>query len=73
MDYFYIKQVKHVLPPDSTLYFALIHPHLSHGIKVWDNAEQNVIRPLTLVHKRAIRVINNTSYYSHTGPTLKKL
>jgi len=40
--------VKHVLPQDSlkTLYFALIHPHLSYGITVWGNAEQNVIRPL---------------------------
>jgi len=65
---FYIKQVKHVLPPDSlrTLSFALIHPHISYGITVWANAEQNITRPLTLVQKRAIRVINNTSYYSHT-------
>ena len=72
---FYIKQVKHVLPPESlrTLYFALIHPHLSYGITVWGNADQNIIRPLTLVQKRAIRVISNASYNSHTGPKFKKL
>jgi hypothetical protein len=66
--------IKHVLPPDSlsTLYFALIHPHLSYGITVWGNADQNVIIPLMLVQKRAIRVINNASYYSHTGPKFKK-
>ena len=46
---FYNKKAKHVLPPDSKrdLYFAFIHPHISYGITVWDNAEQNVIRPLT--------------------------
>ena len=72
---FYIKEVRHMLPPDNlrTLYFSLIPPHLSYGITVWDNAGQNVIRPLTLVLKRAIRLINNASYYSHTGPTFKKL
>ena len=71
---FFIKQVKHVLPPDSlrTLYFALIHPHLSYVITVWGNADQNVIIPLMLVQKRAIRVINHASYYSHTGPKFKK-
>jgi len=71
----YVKQVKHILPPDSlrTWYFALIRPHLSRGITVWGNAEQNVIRPLTLVEKMVIYVINNSSYYSHTGPTFKKL
>ena len=71
---FFIRQVKHVLPPDSlrTLYFALIHPHLTYGITVWGNADQNVIRPLMLVQKRAIRIINNASYFSHTGPKFKK-
>jgi len=32
-----------------------------------------VVRPLTLVQKGAIDVINNSSYYSYTGPIFKKL
>ena len=72
---FYIKHVKHVMPRDSlrTLYFALIRPYLSYGITLWGNANQNIIIPLTLIQKRGIRVINNASYYNHTGPKLKKL
>ena len=61
-----------MLPPDTlrTLYFALIHPHLPYGNMVWGNAEQNVIRLVTLVQQRAIRVRNNELYYS---PIFKKL
>jgi len=71
---FAIKQVKNVLPLDSlrTLYLALIQSHLSYGITAWGCADKNVLRPLMLVQKRAIRVINNASYYSHTGPKFKK-
>ena len=38
----------------------------------WGNADQNEIRPLILLQKRAIRVIFNASYYSHTDPKFKK-
>ena len=71
---FFIKQVKHILPSGSlrTLYFVLIHPHLSYSITVLGNGDQKEIRQLMLVQKRAIRVIYNASYYSHTGPKFKK-
>jgi len=51
----------------------MINPHLSYGITVSYNAEQNVIRPLKLVEKTAKRIINNVSYYSDIGPKFKKL
>lgn len=71
---FSMKQVKHVLPLASlrTLYFALIHPHLSYGIMTWGNADKNILRPAMLMQKRAIRVINNAPYYSHTDPKFKR-
>ncbi len=70
---FSIKQVKHILPLDSirTLYFALIHSHLSYGITAWGNADKNLIRPVTLLQKRAIRIINKAPYNSHTDPKFK--
>ncbi len=70
---FSIKQVKHVLPLASlrTLYFALIHPHLSYGLTAWGNADKNIIRPAILLQKRAIRVIHNAPYNGHTDPKFK--
>ena len=37
---FMIRQTKHFLPVASlrTLYFAMIHPHISYGILAWGNA-----------------------------------
>ncbi len=71
---FSIKQVKHVLPAESmrTLYFALIHSHLSYGILAWGNADKKTLYPATILQKRAIRVIHNAPYNSHTDPKFKK-
>ena len=71
---FSIKQVKNVLPKQClrTLYFSLIHPHLSYGILVWGNTTQSALRQTILLQKRAIRVINNAKYNSHTDPLFRK-
>ena len=71
---FSLKQVKHTLPLDSlrTLYFALIHPHLSYGITAWGNADKNIIKQVISMQKRAIRIIHNAPYNSHTDPKFKK-
>ncbi len=71
---FSIKQVKKLLPLESlrTLYFALIHSHLLYGIVAWGTADLNIIKPITMIQKRAIRVINNAPYNSHTDPKFKK-
>ncbi len=71
---FSIKQVKHVLPPESlrTLYFALIHSHFSYGIIAWGNADRKIINRATILQKRAIRVIHNAPYNSHTEPKFRK-
>ena len=72
---FIIKQVKNLLPLDClrTLYFALIHPHLSYGITAWGNAFQVTLKRTTILQKRAIRTICRANYNSHTEPLFKKL
>ena len=73
---FSIKQVKHILPMESltTLYFALIHPHLSCGIIAWGSADKSITRQTNLLQKRAIRIryITNSAFGSHTDPKFKK-
>ena len=70
---FSIKQVKNVLPKQclKTLYYSLIHSHLSYGILVWGNATQSALRQTTLLQKRAIRLINKAKYNSHTDPLFR--
>ena len=55
---FVINRVKYVLPHYAlkTLYFSLVQSHLQYGIQAWDNA--TTIRKLTVLQKRAIRIIN---------------
>ena len=70
---FSIKQVKKSLPEClRTLYYALIDSHFSYDILAWGNAERAVLQPTFRLQKRAIRVINNKRYNSHTVPLFKK-
>ena len=55
-----------------TLYFAMIHPHISYGILAWGNATQTTLKRTMTLQKRALRTINNVSYNSHTDPLFKK-
>ena len=70
---FSLKQVKHFVPKQcmKTLYYSLIHSHLSYGILAWGNATQSALRQTTLLQKRAIRLINNAKYNSHTDPLFR--
>ncbi len=65
---FTLKQVKNVLPKRcmKTLYYSLIHSHLSYGILAWGNSTQTTLHQTTLLQKRAIRLINSAKYNSHT-------
>ncbi len=70
---FSMKQVKNVLPKQClrTLYYSLIHSHLSYGILAWGNTTQSALRQTTLLQKRAIRLINHARYNSHTEPLFR--
>jgi len=71
---FNIKQIKFTLPKDNlqTLYFALIHPHLTYGILAWGNSKATILRKTETLQKRAIRTINNRKYNSHTDPLFRE-
>ena len=53
------------------LYFSLVHPHLFYGILAWGNANPAVLNTTIKLQKRAIRIINNAGYNSHTDPLFK--
>ncbi len=68
-----IKQAKNFLPIDSlkTLYEALIQPYISYGILAWGNASSTMLKKTVTLQKRAVRMINNYGYNSHTEPLFK--
>ena len=65
-------KMKHYLPCHTlrTLYHSLIMPHLSYGILAWGQCSflADVIKLL----KRAVRIITNSSYNSHSEPLFKE-
>lgn len=70
---FMIKQAKQLLPPEClrTLYFAMIHPHLTYGNLAWGNANASLLNKTYLLQKRAVRIINKANYNSHTEPLFR--
>lgn len=65
-----MNRLKQLLPKATllTLYNSLCLPHLTYGILAWGAAN---IGGLMKVQKKAIRIINNTSYNAHTEPLFK--
>lgn len=68
-----LNKLKHNLPGKilKTIYTALIEPHLTYAITSWANLPDTSLKRLRLLQKRAIRVINNKNYNSHTEPLFK--
>ena len=56
-----------------TLYYSLIHSHLSYGTLIWGSAFQYRLRQLEVIQKKAVRNICNAVYNAHTGPLFKQL
>ena len=64
---FSLKQVKHFLPKQCMkTYYSLIYSHLLYGTLVWENVTQSALCQTILLQKRAICLINNAKYNSHT-------
>ena len=49
----------------------MIHPYITYGILAWGNARKSEVNRTYLLQKRAMRIINKSSYNSHTNPLFK--
>ena len=56
-----------------SLYHSLFHSHMSYGICVYGLAESQYISKITLIQKRAIRIISKAPFNAHTEPLFKTL
>ena len=69
---FIINRVKKQLPHEAlkSIYLTLIHSHFIYGITAWGNS--TTTNKLYLLQKKALRLINNKAYASHTDPLFKQ-
>ena len=49
------------------LYYTFIYPHLLYCNLAWGNTYKSHLKPLFLLQKKAIRIVNKTAYISHTN------
>jgi hypothetical protein len=70
-----LRCVKNILPTLAliSLYYALIHSHLTYAVEIWGAAAQYLINELYLKQKAAIRIICNSKCNAHTAPLFKEL
>jgi len=70
-----LNMANHILSVNNlrTLYFSLIHPHLTYCNLIWGTAAKTHLRPLEVQQKRAVRIINHSPYNAHTSAIFKKL
>ena len=68
-------KIRHYCPLSirKTLYFSIFNSHLSYGLPVWGQANQNYLDRVKKIQKKAIRAITFSDYRAHTSPLLKKL
>ena len=61
---------KHVL---KLIYMSLIYSYINYCNVVWGSAYNNHLRPLVILQKKAVRIINNSSYDAESAPIFHSL
>ena len=56
-----------------SIYYSLFHSHMSYGICLYGFVDSQYTSKITLIQKRAIRIISKTPFNAHTEPLFKDL
>ncbi len=69
-----IKQAKHIIPLRGlkSLYFALIHSHLTYCTLIFNSITSANRLRIEKVQKKAVRIMSGSAYNSHTKPIFKQ-
>ena len=64
-----LNKAKHLLDGNSLcmLYCSLVLPYLNYCCEVWGNTYKSALTGLTVLQKRAIRIIHKVNYREHTN------
>ena len=50
------------------LYYSLVYPYLTYCNLVWGRTYVSHLRPIEVLQKRCLRIMNNSAYRDHTKP-----
>ena len=53
------------------IYYALVHSKMNYCLSVWGGVSTSRINPITIIQKRALRVICKVPYLTHTETLFK--
>ena len=56
-----------------TLFHSFINSHLMYCLPAWSCGLESSLNPLIILQKKAIRIVTNSRYNSHTAPLFKDL
>ena len=55
------------------LYYALVHPHLTYGILIWDSTYKSYLNTLQLSQNKAMRAITKQRWSDRITPIYRRL
>ena len=69
-----LNKVKLFLPTNALykLYCTLLLPYFNYGLLLWGNSTKDHINKVFRLQKRAMRIISNSGYLTHTKPIFKR-
>ena len=70
-----LSKLRHFAPCNLLIqiYYTLIFPFITYGIIIWGNTYKTILNPITVLQKKAVRIITFSHFQSHTSPIFKKL
>ena len=71
---YFINRAKNLLTVDTLkmLYHSLVNSHLLYCLPAWSCGLESTLNPLIRMQKKAIRIVTNKRYNSHTVPIFKE-
>jgi Reverse transcriptase (RNA-dependent DNA polymerase) len=72
---FIMRSSKNLLTPRAlkSVYYSLFHSHLIYCIHIWSSTTFSNLKHISLMQKKAVRLIANANYNSHSEPLFKNL
>jgi len=56
-----------------TLYFSLVHSHLTFSNLIWGSATKSSLQKLFVLQKKSVRIVAKAAYNDHSPPLFKQL
>ena len=71
----YVRSTKNVLPQRArkAVYYTLFHCHLIYCLPIWSSTSSSNINTVSILQKKAVRIVASENYNAYTQPIFKKL